>query len=213
MRLKRHYFAGSLLLHLLLLLSLTVSWVATPPPMQQTPNAVISSYTYQPPVSSAANASQNNSQKNELIDKASNGPAIKMTSQQQQQRYANQLKQIRFEKNIQAVPVSDVKEKEPLRLIGDSKIVKPLAKILGRALSKNLSYPKIAVDFNIRGIVYIGFALHPDGRVTDVQIVKSSGAGVLDAAALTAVNAISPVKEVDSYIKEAEFLVVGIIFG
>ena len=102
---------------------------------------------------------------------------------------------------------------ESMHLIGESKIIKPLIKILARALSEHLVYPKIAQDFNLRGTVLVGFTLHPQGYVTETKIVKSSGAGVLDDAAREAVNGMSPVMGVGDIMQKPEFLVVGIIFG
>jgi TonB family protein len=102
---------------------------------------------------------------------------------------------------------------EPMHLIGESKIIKPLIKILAKALSQHLIYPKIAEDFNLRGTVLVGFMLHPQGYVTESRVVKSSGAGVLDDAAREAVDGMSPVMGVGEFMQKPEFLVVGIIFG
>lgn len=102
---------------------------------------------------------------------------------------------------------------EPMHLIGESKIIKPLVKILAKALGEHLTYPKIAQDFNLRGTVLVGFVLHPQGYVTETKIVKSSGAGVLDDAAREAVNGMSPVAGVGGILDKSEYLVVGIIFG
>lgn len=104
-------------------------------------------------------------------------------------------------------------DEEPIHMIGDkTKPPKPLAKIIGRALTKKLAYPKIAVDFRLRGIVYVGFSIHPDGTLTGIELVQSSNAGVLDKAALEAVNAITPLKNVSAYVSKPKYLVIGIIF-
>jgi TonB family protein len=100
-----------------------------------------------------------------------------------------------------------------VHLIGDEKIDKDLRTVLGKAISQHLYYPKSAIEFNVRGTVLVGFTLYPDGRVTDVQLVKPSSAGILNVAALAAIRDISPVAGVAEYVQAPRFLVVGIIFG
>ena len=103
-------------------------------------------------------------------------------------------------------------ETEPVHLIGDKKIAKPLIKLLGKAIFSRLTYPKIAVDFNMQGATMIGFMIHPNGMVSDVRILKSSGTDIFDNAAMTAINEISPVQHVSDYIKEPQFIVANIVF-
>lgn len=118
-----------------------------------------------------------------------------------------------FAKDTIPEDVTNPQDEEPLHLIGESKIVPPLIKILARALSRHLQYPRVAAEFNLRGTVLVGFVLHPEGYVTGARVVQSSGAGVLDDAARDAVGAMSPVGDVHEYVPAPEYLVVGIIFG
>lgn len=104
-------------------------------------------------------------------------------------------------------------DEEPLNLIGDQKIVKPLIRLMARAVGRTLTYPKAAVDFYMRGKVLIGFQLAPDGTVSDVRVLQSSGAGILDNEAARSIRAISPLVGAGEFVKQPEFLVVGIIFG
>lgn len=113
---------------------------------------------------------------------------------------------------FQAVEVGQSTE-EPVHLIGDKKVSKSLIVLLGKAITAHLIYPKSAMDLNVRGTSYIGFMLYPDGRVSDIKLLKTSTAEILDKAAYDAVYAISPVKHVDTYIQKPEFIVFGIIFG
>lgn len=101
---------------------------------------------------------------------------------------------------------------EAVHLVGEKKEVQPLIEILGKALAARLQYPRMAIDFNLMGTSYIGFTLHPNGLVTGAKVVKSSGAGVLDDAALAGVKAISPVQLVGPYVEKPKYMVVGIIF-
>jgi TonB family protein len=102
---------------------------------------------------------------------------------------------------------------DPANLIAEKETDKPLIKLLSRATGKKLVYPKSAQDFRVTGKVSVRFYLTPDGMVSDVTLVGSSGSSVLDDAALTAVGAISPVKGVGAYLQHPRYLVVGIIFS
>ncbi len=113
----------------------------------------------------------------------------------------------------QPIDASASKPTDPVHMVGDEKVDKPLLTLLGKAFYKHLFYPKAAMDFNVRGIAYVGFLLHPDGSITQLQLMKSSGADVLDRAAMNAVSLSAPVKGVNQYLSEEKFLVLGVIFG
>jgi outer membrane biosynthesis protein TonB len=104
-------------------------------------------------------------------------------------------------------------QEDPVHLIGDKKVSKSLIVLLGKAITAHLIYPKSAMDLNVQGISYIGFMIYPDGKVSDIKLLKTSSADVLDKAAYNAIHAIAPVKHVDTYIQKPEFIVFGIIFG
>lgn len=104
------------------------------------------------------------------------------------------------------------KASEPINLVGNKNIRKPLLELLGKALAKTLVYPKIALDFNLHGISYVGFILQPTGELDEVHLVKSSGQDILDEAAVVGVKAISPVKNVNVYLTANQPMIVGIIF-
>ena len=111
-----------------------------------------------------------------------------------------------------AVTISRSPEAEPVHLIGDKKIDKPLLTLLGKALTAHLVYPKSAIDLTIKGTAVIGFWLDPNGQVRDVQLLRTSRAEVLDRAALAAASAIAPVNQVAKYIQQPKFMIIGIIF-
>lgn len=140
----------------------------------------------------------------------------KTTKQKQVAKQAPQsppASKAEFSRNLVPEDISNPNNREQMHMIGENKIIKPIIKILAKALQEHLTYPKIAQDFNLRGVVLVGFVLHPQGYITETKIVKSSGAGVLDDAARNAVNGMSPLQDVGIYMKKAEFMVVGIIFG
>lgn len=101
---------------------------------------------------------------------------------------------------------------EPISLVGDKKIKKPLLELLGKALAKTLVYPKIAKDFNLRGIAYVSFIIDPSGELEAIRLVQSSGTDLLDQAAVQGVMAISPVGKANQFLQAKKYMVVGIIF-
>jgi TonB family protein len=195
--LQSHPFWVSLLLHVLLVISfsLIITFQPRTPP---TPSLEVPAYVYRETMTPRP---QQSIQKK--MPSSSNG-ILKPVSQ----------------KRVAAQPSSPPKvekikqETQPIHLIGDKKTPpKPLVKLLGKALAAHLVYPKIAVDFNLKGTTFVGFTLYPDGSVMGARIVKSSGADILDKAALDGVNAMAPLKEIGLYLQEPKFLVVGIIFS
>lgn len=103
---------------------------------------------------------------------------------------------------------------EAIHLIGNKKALPaPLIKLLAKALTASLAYPKMAADFRLKGTAYVRFLVYPDGHITNVQLVKSSSADVLDQAALNAVLAISPLNQVGPYLSQPKYIVFGFIFG
>ena len=44
-------------------------------------------------------------------------------------------------------------------------------------LMDNVKYPDLARDNNIQGTVYVAFVVEPDGSISNIQILKSIGAG------------------------------------
>lgn len=183
-----HSLWASLLLHVLFLLSFSLVYTFQPTQPPQ-PSLDIPAYVYNSEVAPAAAAVQPYAEKN-----------IQPTSQPTPKP--------------QSAAAKHNQNTEAIHLIGDRKTPpKPLVKLLGKGLAAHLVYPRIAADFNLKGITLVGFTLYPDGRVMDAQVVKSSGAQVLDNAALAGVIAMSPLKEVNQYLQEPQFLVVGIIFS
>ncbi|SRR5579883_1761153 len=205
---QRHSVWLVLLCHILLLLNFSFIWLpARTFEQEKGPELNINSYVYHE-TNTAAPALQQTAQKanpppkeepqKEGIEK----PAPNTLSTSSSSQASNQPNVVKISS-----------DENPVHLIGDKNVNKPLLVLLGKALSAHLAYPKIAVDFNLRGVVLIGFTVYPDGHVTNVQLVKSSSAQVLDNAALAAANAMSPVKNVNLYLNQPKSLVVGIIFG
>lgn len=205
--LQRASFLMALLLHLLLLLSFSIVLVFQPQ-KEETPALFIPSYI-----------SQN-------IDKeVVKQPQQKVVDDQEEKQFpeknekeglaskSHTKKSRSVESSDNAESATPAKAIDGVHLIGKKKLDDPLIKILGQAIGRHLIYPRIALDFGLRGTAYVGFNIRPDGIVTDVRLVQSSNAGVLDEEAVRAIRQMSPVGKVDEYVKETRYLVVGIIFG
>jgi TonB family protein len=53
------------------------------------------------------------------------------------------------------------------------------------------AYPREAIRYELQGITILRYRLAPDGRVSDVQVVKSSGWALLDDASVRTIRACS----------------------
>lgn len=219
----RHTIWLSLLAHLLLLSGFSFVLLNHDPLPASNPPASIPSYLSEdsPPAAPAAPAPEQPVEKAEVTPK----PIPKVEEQkgtistakakppQPKPTQPAKPRKVTFDRHAVPENITNPMDNEPLQLVGESKIIKPLVKILARALSKTLRYPRVAADFNLSGVVLIGFTLDPAGYVTHAKVVQSSGAGVLDDAAVQAVGSMSPVGDVHAYVERPEYLVIGIIFG
>ncbi len=214
--LSRHTLWLSLLFHFLFLTSFSFVWFfPVSPDNTEKPPQYIPSYTYQQPAQPAPEQDKMIAEKKVEPQKqtAKNGLEKPVVQKPSQTQLAKQSSRPSPKHKPEPVSISDPNNTEPMHLVGETKIVKPLVKILASALSQHLFYPRSAAEFGLTGTVLVGFTLHPEGFVTDTKIVKSSGTGVLDDAAQAAVNSISPLSNVSDYVQKPEYLVVGIIFG
>ncbi|MBV8802016.1 MAG: TonB family protein [Gammaproteobacteria bacterium] len=91
-------------------------------------------------------------------------------------------------------------------------IHRKLLQMLHEQIAKHQVYPENALELNQNGIVTIYFILNSKGVIADAVIEKSSGIKSLDLAALNAVTASSPLKNVDKYIKNNEKFSIDIMY-
>jgi len=127
---------------------------------------------------------------------------LEMTNQFLQQDYTHMM----------AAANADQAE-EPIYLIGSpDSPVDPVVRLLGRALSAHLNYPRVAGAFGIRGRAVIGLTLHPSGRITNIRLLQSANHQDLDAAALHAVHHAPIVKGVDKFLSKPKYFVIGFVF-
>lgn len=207
-RIAKYSFWLAVLMHLLFFASVSVVFLTAeelPPP--KAPDLYIPAYTAPSEQASMPDMKQTSKPNKAIEDKKIDASGvIAAKSREKQHTLAH------FKPGAQQTLTLPQTE-EPVHLIGDEKVDKSLMVLIGKALSAHLSYPKIAVDFNLRGRALVGFTLYPDGHVTELQLVKSSGASVLDTAVLDAVNAMTPLKNVAEYLTEPQYMVIGVIFG
>lgn len=198
---ERQCFFLAFTCHLLLFLLLSLVWITREnieksPGMEIPPS--VQSYVYREQVNPTLQ--QDSSQTSVLQATTDTGSQIKAA-----------LPRVHKVNQFNAMNVSN--RSEPVNLIGDKNVNVPLLTLLGKAFTAQLAYPKIAVDFHLKGLVLVGFTLHPDGSISEAQLVKTSGAGVLDDEAMRALLALSPIPNVSSYLNEPKFMVIGIMFG
>ena len=206
---ERHTFWLALLCHLLLLSSFSMS-LSFMPEKEKSPAMYIPSYVYHgetnPTPQQQPEPQPQQPQKKVDTDKQGiEKPVVHESQRQRQSRAMPQPNQFQ--------EVDSPQNEQPVHLIGEKNVDAPLLKLLGQGISAHLIYPKIALDFNLRGVSLIRFVVHPNGQITDVQLVKSSSAGVLDDAALAAIHGMSPVYNVGKYVDKPQTIVFGIIFG
>jgi protein TonB len=115
--------------------------------------------------------------------------------------------------NQKASKKNNTKQHETQDLATKKGIDNMLLKLLSQATAAKLVYPKIAEDFRLRGTVKLKFLLFPDGKITQVGLVESSGSTVLDSSAMDTIRAISPVHGVDKYLQSPKIIQAGIIYG
>jgi TonB family protein len=87
-----------------------------------------------------------------------------------------------------------------------------LLKILHDAIATTQHYPDKAIELNEKGIVTLGFILNPSGSIENLRIVKSSGFDEMDASAIQALQAISPIKNIREYLQNQENFTIDVIF-
>jgi protein TonB len=72
---------------------------------------------------------------------------------------------------------------------------------LHSAIEQVKTYPRLARERGIEGTVLVRFRALPSGSIEQVDIVKSSGARILDEASITTVYRAAPVPYVDGWVE------------
>lgn len=225
-------FLLSVLLHLLLLLSFAII-IFQPEEKKKSPNLQVTpTYYYSEPLPpktlqslpATAVPSQQQSKPTPVTPLQQDKSPLKRNELPQQVEKNISPEKDRVEKSVMSATrqvlrenlrhaIKSIKDEDPIYLIGDENVpTDPLVKMIGKALSANFEYPKVAGEFGITGRVLIGLTLHPEGNFSDVQLLKSSNNNDLDAAALYAVNTAPNVAGAERFLSEPKHFVVGFIF-
>src|SRR3990167_7679010 len=77
-----------------------------------------------------------------------------------------------------------------------------LLQLLHEAISHAQDYPDTALELKESGMVSIGLTLSPDGTVSQVSLIKSSGYSILDQAAVNTVKSLPPLVNAKNYLTE-----------
>ncbi len=234
-KLGHNTFLLSVLLHILLLcFFLSISTIMTLHPskeLQKPPQLYIPSYVYKgaitPPVQAQPkqSAATSPSKASATLPSQLQNKTSTLASGTQTHTTSH-AKNSFFQKNILAMSRNMIQQNQvdtalnnmnntepPILLIGDKRaIVDPLVKLLGRSLSAHFHYPRIQGSFGVRGKVFVGMILHPEGYFSDVEIVQSSEIQDFNAAALYAVNTAPRVIGANKFLSEPKRFVVGFIF-
>lgn len=215
-------FLISLLLHVLLLLIFSTVIFFDVSETKKPPNNYVPAYVQQAPAQSMQAISNNQMkstkskqvtlQKNKLST-LSALPKPSKPSKPFPKRSVLSLTYAVLNQRQQAMIASLNKKQDPIYLIGDkSQPADALTRLLGRSLSAHFTYPNEAGMLGIKGKVIIGMNLHPNGELSDIQIIQSSHYSDFDSAALYAVNTAPNVKGADKFISRPRHFVVGFVF-
>lgn len=245
--LLRNSFLLSLLLHLLLLLSVSIVIILKPKENKKPPHLYIPSYVYKGPltpfhpnksrpypkplsVTHEKSFVQNNNQtvsnkKSILKEKETDQKATLITRKEVSQKkikMVNRQKQpvsmleasFATLKAEQMKSMQRTKEAEPVLLVGDlNQVADPIIKLMAQSLSAHFRYPDTEGMLGIKGRVIIELVLHPEGKFTDIHMLKSSDNQNLDAAALYAANTAPRVVGANRFLSHPTRFVVGFVFN
>ena len=88
-----------------------------------------------------------------------------------------------------------------------------IVELLHSKISEHKQYPYMARRQRREGVARVEFVLHPDGTINDTRLVHSSKTGILDRAALEAVQGIEPFEPAKDYLHQPEAFQVDVVFN
>lgn len=96
--------------------------------------------------------------------------------------------------------------------IGNNENVPELLALLHAAIEQHKQYPATAMEMEREGTVTLRFTLYRDGNIQDLEIQKSSGTASLDTAAIEAVKAATPFKNISKYLQQPQNYQIDVVF-
>jgi TonB family protein len=73
--------------------------------------------------------------------------------------------------------------------------------VIESQIERSKNYPRMARERGIQGMVHVRFKVSPSGDVEKVEIVKSSGYAILDAASVKTVYRAAPMPYVNGWVE------------
>jgi protein TonB len=74
-------------------------------------------------------------------------------------------------------------------------------KLLQEAIEKAKTYPRLARERGVEGVVLIRFKVAPSGDIEKVAVVKSSGSDILDQASVRTVQRAAPMPYLNGWVE------------
>lgn len=221
---RNSFFWLSLILHLILLICFFLFVNLQPNEQQKRPNLYVPSYVYKgsmtPPQQHTTTSNTQTKQTAQATQ--STQPSQRARTSKQSHNHLpvspNGISLNSILASTQTVVQQSAshrppREEDPIYLVGDSQQeADPLIRMLGKALSAHFEYPRIAGEFGVTGRAVLAMTLHPEGYLSDIEIVKSSNNADLDAAALYSANNAPKIDGVDRFITAPKRFVIGYIF-
>ncbi len=171
----------ALLAHLLLVLGYSVVFVMSPPEPVEDTAIYLPAYVYHQPTTRAPQPSASHSKPIlKETPKAQIATQKVATEAKPQNHRTLPQKTIAQEFDLPASPTSQSANSpysSAPNFVENKNVAKPLLKLLTQATAAHFTYPSIAQDFRMTGSVRIRFLLYPDGHLSEVSVVKSSGCG------------------------------------
>lgn len=92
------------------------------------------------------------------------------------------------------------------------KPISGLIALLHAVIQGHQVYPPSAMEMERQGRVTVSFRLSPDGLVSNIHVLKSSGTASLDRAGVDAVRRAAPIKGVHEYIHQPRAFAIDVVF-
>ncbi len=219
-KLARNSFLLSVLLHLLFLLLVTTVVFLQPEKQKIPPQVYTPAYVYKgamtPSVSRSskqATAHQETSRNTQATPIHAKSSIQHTTRPMQQKSFMDMSRDVIRSEQMQAT-MNTFENVEPILMIGDpNQPPDPFLKELARCLSANLHYPTMEGELGSHGRVLVSMIVHPEGDITNVQIVRSSDNPHFDNAALYASNQAPTLRGANRFLNKPKYFVVGFIFN
>ncbi|HEX2549315.1 MAG TPA: energy transducer TonB, partial [Gammaproteobacteria bacterium] len=114
--------------------------------------------------------------------------------------------------DVNPVQPKNISTPEQSQKAGNGNPTSELVTLLHAAIQAQQKYPDNALQMEREGKTTLSFTLYPDGSIKSLKMLNSSGTSTLDEAALTAVNAATPFKGIDKYLKNPEEFQITVAF-